>query len=68
MGGTVVVECPLDLEHEAETCEYNEMATEGQKVSNNSTHRVRGTSARELRVAVRNNFHPKDITLRRKLV
>ena len=68
MGGTVAIERPLDLEHEVETCEYNEMVAAGLRVFNNSTHRVRGTSARELRVAVRNNFHPKDIILRRKLV
>ena len=68
MSGAVVIERPIDLEHEAETGEYHYVVAVRQRVFNNSTHRAWGTSARELRVAVRNNFHPNDIILRRKLV
>ena len=41
------------------------MVAVGQTVFNNCTHRVRGTRGDELRVAVRNGFHPKDVILRR---
>jgi len=34
MSGMVVIECPLDLEHEAETCEYNQMVAVRQRVFN----------------------------------